>query len=352
MNRRHTSSSSRTTIREVAARAEVSIKTVSRVINKEPGLRPETRARVEAAIADLHYQPNMAARVLAGSHSFRLALLYDHTQDHINFNYVINLQSGVLDCARTEGYDLLIHPCDFASRTLGREIEEMARHTKLSGLILIPPLSDRRALLAQLVNAGLLLCTISSVHKPVSVANVVCDDESASYAITRHLIDLGHRRIAIIKGHPDHGASARRLSGFMRAMQEAGLGVPERYVQQGWFDFESGKHAGSVLLDLNRRPSAIFAANDEMAAGAVHAALRQGLTVPEQLSVTGFDDSMTALLSWPTLTTVRQPTRAMARLAAQLLVEARRTPREGARPQLHTLDHEIVIRESTARPCA
>jgi LacI family transcriptional regulator len=344
------SSNSRATIRDVALDAGVSIKTVSRVINKEASLRDETRKRVEASILRLHYLPNMAARVLAGSHSFRLALLYDHTLDHVNYNYIINLQNGVLDCCRSEDYDLLIHPCNFASRTLGAEIEEMARNTRLSGLILIPPLSDRKRLLAQLDKAGLPFATIASVHAPVSVANVVCDDMAAAHAMTRHLIDLGHRRIAIIKGHPDHGASGTRFAGFQRAMQEAGLSLPDDYVQQGYFDFESGKTAATALLDLKQRPTAIFAANDEMAAGAVHAALRKGIAVPEGLSVTGFDDSMTALLSYPTLTTVGQPTRAMARLAAQMLVDARRHQGEARQPQQHTLEHALVIRDSTARP--
>lgn len=344
------SSNRRATIRDVADDAGVSIKTVSRVINKEASIRDETRQRVEASIARLHYLPNMAARVLAGSHSFRLALLYDHTQDHVNFNYVINLQNGVLDCCRSEDYDLLIHPCNFASRTLGREIEEMARNTRLSGLILIPPLSDRKPLLQQLVKAGLLVSTIASVHRPLSVANIVCDDEAAAHAMTRHLIDLGHRRIAIIKGHPDHGASEARLRGFTRALQEAGLDLPAAQVQQGWFDFESGKTAGTTLLEQRERPTAIFAANDEMAAGVVHAALRKGINVPEELSVSGFDDSMTALQCYPTLTTVRQPTRAMARLAAQLLVEARRQPGAERKPQQHVLEHALIIRNSTARP--
>lgn len=333
----------KTTIYDVASLAGVSIKTVSRVVNKEAGLRETTRAKVEDAIRQLGYAPNSAARGLAASHSFLVGLLYDNP----NANYIIDVQNGVLDCCRQEGFDLVIHPCDFDSPAFVDEVVQMCRAARMAGLVLTPPICDDGAFIRRLKKEGIAFVRVAPHLHDGIAPSVYCEDEQAACALTRHMLDLGHADVAIIRGHPAHGASDLRLNGFNQALKERGLSVPESYYQQGWFDFASGRECARSLLALEKVPTAIFACNDDMAAGVVFEAHERGMRVPEDLSVCGFDDSPVARQIWPALTTVRQPSRMMACSAAKVLID-------GVRGKWKEFPHhnfrcELVIRQSTGK---
>jgi LacI family transcriptional regulator len=183
---------------------------------------------------------------------------------------------------------------------------------------------------------------------------VSIDDFEAAYTMTRHLISLGHTDIGFIKGHPNQTASGKRLEGFLAGMDEAGLKVRPDWVVQGYFTYRSGLDAAENLLTGARRPTAIFASNDDMAAATVAVAHRMGLDVPRDLTVAGFDDTALATTVWPALTTVRQPIVEMARLALASLLEQIRRARAGLAPQpsQKVLPFALVKRESTARPAA
>jgi LacI family transcriptional regulator len=332
----------RATIKDVSKAAQVSTKTVSRVLNNEPYVSPETRARVERAIADLRFSPSAAARILAGGASNQVALLYDNHSPH----YIHQIQTGVWARCTEQGVRLLAQPMDVASPMLAKEVGELIDQTRVDGVILSSPVTDAVVVLEALEARGVPYVRISPGTDHGRSASVTMDDVQAADDMTSHLIALGHRRIGFIVGHVNHTASGQRLFGYRRALDRAEIPFEPRYVRPGDFDFASGEAAADVLLDLARPPTAIFASNDDMAAGVLTVAHRRGLGLPRDLSVAGFDDTALASQLWPPLTTVRQPTRDLAYAATSLLFS--REP--GA---VHRrLAHELVVRGSTAAPPA
>ncbi|MDQ2077330.1 LacI family DNA-binding transcriptional regulator [Marinimicrobium sp. ABcell2] len=328
------------TIDHVAERAGVSIKTVSRVVNNEPNVRPSTRDKVLRAVAELDYRPNLSARSLAGNRSYVIGLLYDNP----SANYVIDVQDGVLAASRAQGYDLLIHPCNHRDPDVAEEVADLLRQPRVDGLILTPPLSDMAAVLEVLSASGTPFVRLApTVDKHLS-PYVETNDRNAAYQMTQQLLSLGHSRIGFISGHPDHRAVACRYEGYGDALRDQGLEVVEDLVEQGYNSFESGELAAQKLLALTPRPTAIFAANDDMAAGAMMVAHRMGLNVPAEVSVAGFDDTPVAHQIWPSLSTVRQPIQAMAKMAAELLL----TQVQGKQVQAQSnLDSSLILRDST-----
>jgi LacI family transcriptional regulator len=330
----------RPTIKDVSALARVSTKTVSRVLNKERYVSAEVRERVERAAAQLNFTPSAAARTLAGRRSFQIALIYDNHSPH----YIHQIQTGVWARCLQEGVRLLAQPCDAASPSLAAEVGGLIDQTQVDGVILSSPVTDQAAALEELERRKVPYVRISPGTEHGRSSSVSMDDVQAADDMTRHLIALGHRRIGFIVGHPNHAASDLRLFGYRRALDRAGIAFEPKYVRQGFFDFASGEAAADVLLDLPQRPTAIFASNDDMAAGVLTVAHRRGLSPPKELSVAGFDDTALAGQLWPPLTTVRQPTRDLAFAAACLLFDGEEDP-------VHRrLAHELVLRASTAPP--
>ena len=331
------------TIHEVAEKAGVSIKTVSRVINHEANVRADTRQRVQAVIAELNYRPNPSARHLAGTHGYNIALLYDNPSP----SYLIDLQSGALASCQAEGFHLILQPCGFHDGNLEATINNLIVESRVPGLILSPPLSDAAGLIERLEEWGVLHARIAPIDVARQGPYVAVDDRGAAFELIRHLIELGHRRIGIIKGHPDHGAGHWRYEGYLTAMRQYGLPIDEDLIVQGYFSFESGLEAGQKLLSLADRPTAIFAANDDMAAAVLHVAHDMSIDVPGQLSVAGFDDTPLSRHVWPSLTTVRQPVQEMARQATMQLIDRirKRGLSEGAGPS--AMYCSLVIRDST-----
>lgn len=331
----------RPTINDVAKRAGVSIKTVSRVINNEPNVKSATRARVALAVAELGFRPDPSARRLAGSRSYLIGLLYDNP----SASYVINIQTGVLNICQREGYDLLIHPCDYQDPALLSQITAFRSHSRLDGLILTPPLSDLEPLIEAIQKEAIPYIRISPADASDTARSVFTNDRAACKEMTRYLISLGHRRIGFIVGHPDHHAVLRRHQGYIEGMTEAGLKVDRRLVVQGYNSFESGIECGRKLLGRKHPPSAIFASNDDMAAGVMLVAHEMHLDIPGQLSVVGFDDVPLAGQIWPALTTIRQPIQAMAMRASELLIQGiRDLP---AAEDQRVIGSTLVVRQST-----
>jgi len=333
------------TIHQVAERAGVSIKTVSRVLNHEINVRAETKERVQAAIAELKYRPNPSARNLAGNHGYNIALLYDNPSP----SYLMDLQRGALESCRAEGFHLILQPCTYLSRDLAREIASLVEESRIPGVILSPPLSDMAGLLDQLEELGVQHSRIAPIDVARGGPYVAVDDRGASYDLIRHLIELGHRRIGIIKGHPDHGAGHWRYEGYLKAMHHYNLPVEDELIAQGYFDFDSGMAAARQLLALKDRPTAIFAGNDDMAAGVLHIAHDLGIDVPGQLSVAGFDDTPLSRHVWPSLTTVRQPVADMARLATMQLIDLVRKRGQSGEHPAPSMFCSLVIRDSTGK---
>lgn len=330
---------SRATIKDVSKLAGVSIKTVSRVLNKEKYVRDATRAKVSAAMAALCFSPSLAARSLAGNRSFQIALIYDNHSPY----YIHQIQEGVWARCREEGVRMLAQPADVAAASIAQEVTGLIDETHVDGIILSSPVTDCAAVLDALVARAIPFVRISPGTNHAMTSSVFMDDVQAADDMTTHLINQGHRRIGFIIGHPNHMASEQRRFGYAKALDRAGIAYEPELVRPGAFDFTSGAAAAEQLLSLKRRPSAIFASNDDMAAGVLAVAHQRGLDVPAVLSVAGFDDTDLAQLVWPPLTTIRQPTRDLAYTAAGLLFSM------GGNTEHRRLQHELIVRASTAR---
>lgn len=336
------------TIHEVADRAGVSIKTVSRVLNKEPNVRAETRERVLEAAAALHYRPSVSARSLAGARSYLIALFYDNPSPA----YVSDVQRGAVARCREAGYHLVVEPIDSSAADTRDLVRATMSTLRPDGAILSPPVCDRPVVLEALGEMRAPYVRIAPDTDLDRAPYVWMDDRMAAYEMTAHLLKLGHRDIGFIIGHPEHGASHLRLEGFTRAMRDNGCTVPADRVAQGYFSFQSGFDCAETLLAGRSRPTAIFASNDDMAMGVLAVAHRDGLSVPADLSVVGFDDTPAATTVAPQLTTVRQPIFAMAGMAADMLIAGGGRLLAPGRPMSHLLPFEIIVRDSAGPPPA
>lgn len=335
------------TIHDVAALAGVSIKTVSRVLNAESNVRAETRERVNAAVRRLDYYPNPAARRLAGRRSYLIALAYDNPSS----NYLSYVIDGILDVCRSDGYFLALHGCSFEDAALARHMINSVRESRVDGLVLAPPVSDVKGLCPALDDAGVRYARLAPTGEGKG-PGVAIDDRQAAFDMTEYLLGLGHRRIGFVRGHPLHGASRWREEGYRQALARHRLDVDPALIHQGSFTLESGVEAARHFLKSAEPPTAIFASNDDMAAGIVQEAVRRGISVPDDLSVAGYDDTPIARMLTPRLTTISQPVRAMGRRAAEMLFEILAEPRlpDDRPPLVETLEYRLVLRQSTAAP--
>jgi LacI family transcriptional regulator len=335
------------TIDDVAELAGVSIKTVSRVVNREPNVREATRAKVDAAIAKLNYQPNKAARNLASHHSHIIGLIYDDPSYYEipSAGYVIRMQQGTLSACHTSNYELLIHPCQYRKKDIGNEIKILIEQVRPDGIVLAAPLSNMPKIVRAIEATGTPLVRLSPGTANGKQLSVVTNDREISAEMTRYLASLGHTRIAFITGHPSHKAVGNRYLGYRDGLEQSGLRFSEQLVAAGDSSIGSGEECAMQLLKTGNRPTAIFAANDDMAAGVIRVADRLGIKVPDELSVAGFDDIALARQVYPALTTINQPLSAMAEHAAVALIASV----QGKRTLLGTeiVPAALQVREST-----
>ena len=237
------------TIREVANRAGVSIKTVSRVVNNEPNVRPETRKRVQEAVSALDYEPLPAARGLAGRRTFSIGLLYENPHE---FSYIQRLLEGAYAACEASSHALLLRPCPPNLTT--DMVRQFVRQTRIDGLLLTAPITDRSDVTSLLVEAGVAFAQISPRETNPDWTSVSPDDVEASRVLTGHVIDLGHRRVGFIQGDPHHGASHKRLVGHLACLRERGLTSDPALIVEGQFDFDSGKRGFSAMRQLDEPP--------------------------------------------------------------------------------------------------
>lgn len=331
----------RATINDVARVAAVSKKTVSRVINQSPFVRQDTREKVEAAIAELGFIPDPQARGLAFRRSFLVGLIYDQPSP----TYVVNMQQGVLDALKGSGLELVVHPCSRASPTLLQDIRGFIERQRLFGVIMPPSVSEDETVIDLLRELDCPYVRIASVSLDEPQSMVVTNDWIGAAEAANHLADLGHKRIAMVRGLATFRSSSVRGKGFMDALAERGIPLDPAYDYQGAYTFESGVEAGHALLSLPQPPTAIFTLNDDMALGVMQAARERGLELPRDLSVVGYDDLPMAARVWPNLTSVRLPIRDMGRMAAEKLL----APLRGVDPaklQQDEVRPALVVRKS------
>ncbi|ENZ81385.1 MULTISPECIES: LacI family DNA-binding transcriptional regulator [Caulobacter] len=336
------------TIVDIARQAGVSIKTVSRVINREEGVGAETRARVQAIIDRLRYRPNASARSLSSRRSYLIGVIFLEVGAYY---YVGQVQVGAMRACRRAGYHLVVEQVRTPGAMGGvQAFAQSLREARFDGVVLTPPTCDDPEVLAAIETAGLPYVRIAPDRDFDRSPYVFMDDRAAAREQTLRLWDMGHRRIAFIDGPADHGSAARRRQGYVEALRERGAEPRPEWIVQGAFRSLSGFEAAEGLLGLPEPPTAIFAANDEMAMGVLAAAAKHGLSLPGDLSVVGFDDTPAAEAAWPRLTTIHQPTAEMAEAAVDILIDGFGDERFRGRTAIRQLDYTPMIRDSAAPP--
>lgn len=336
-------------MKDVAEYAGVSIKTVSRVLNNEPYVQEKLREKVREAVRALNYVPSQSARSLRGARSYNITQIC-----HVGVSsYVNQIQFGAMVACQQHGYQLSLALLEGLNEQTPEQIRaDLARIQTVyqpDGVLLMAPYSNNPHVVAALRELGVPVTCVGPLPPGETGAVVQIDETAAARELTEHLIALGHTRIGFICGDKDQEAARIRYTAFADAMTAAGLAIEDRWVMPGDFLFESGVSAGEAFFASDDRPTAIFAANDDMAAGLVTAAREAGIDIPGELSVVGFDDSSVAVRMRPLLTTVRQPIREFGERAIDNFVH--NLGRDGMlADSVVTLPHELVLRDTTAPP--
>ncbi len=327
------------TIIDIAKEAGVSFKTVSRVMNGETGVKQSTRDKVLKTAKDLNYITNVAARNLRSKKPNTIALFINNPSQ----SYSQSVQLGALKGCQSNGLFLRLYETTQSSEIISLAQQSTQTDSHIAGFILAPPLSDDIALLENLEKIGLPFVRLGTEHPGAGGIRLSIDDHKAAKDVTEHLIALGHKNIAFIKGPSDYRASQLRWAGFQAALAEAGLPLNQALIAQGDFSYASGIEAAERLLTQDSLPTAIFAANDDMAAGCLAAAYKCGIRVPDKLSLAGIDDSPIATCVYPPLTTIRQSMADMVEKAVEQLSRLSVSEKTTL-----ILPHQLIQRQSTA----
>lgn len=338
------------TIKHVAADAGVSLQTVSRVINKEPNVRPEMMARVQEAIERLGYVPSIAAQRMGGSRSYLIVALNDRERtiagwrNHEGTDWVDQmLLGGMLKCAE-HGYRLIVELVDTHSDHIERELSAALAALQPDGVILTPPHSQNPLITGLLEREGISFARIGSLAPGQGFALTMGDTGAAEMA-TDHLFALGHRRIGLIAGPDEYELSAWRVAGWRAAMAAHDLPTDD-LMFQGDFSYESGRQGAEALLEAGA--TAIIASNDQMSLATLLLARDRGLDVPGDLSLVSFDDTPIARFAHPPLTSVVQPIAEVTSRAVELII-AERAGRDAPTDPIE-IAASLAVRGSTAPP--
>src|SRR5665811_718842 len=336
------------TISDVAKLAGVSAMTVSRVINNSGYIGRETRSRVEAAVAELAYVPNALGRQLRSKRTKMLALVLTDIMNP----FFTTIARGVEDVARAQGFSVMFCNTDESEAEEARYLLMLVQR-QVDGVLLVPASTS-----------GKSLRLLSSHHMPVVVIDrriqsrqidsVRSDSEAGAYTLTQHLIGLGHRRIAVLTGRRSVSTSIDRVAGYCRAMLDAGLELDDDLVRYGQYNYGEynqvdGNRMAQEVLAADPRPTAIFAANNFIAFGAMRSLRDAGFRVPEDVSIVAFDDLPVAWLSDPFMTVVDQPAYEIGRRAAELLLSRLDGTISGPGREV-ILPSELIVRRSSGPP--
>lgn len=331
-----------TTMKDVAKRAGVSVATVSHVINETRFVSEELKQRVLQAIEELDYQPDAVARSLRRKETRTIGLI---VPDNSN-SFFAEVARGIEDVGFEQGYSVILCNSDW---NLEKELTylDTLMAKRVDGIVFIAATTQVEHV-KSLVENGTPVVVAERKMPEIEVDSVLVDNFQGGYEATKHLLDLGHRRIGCISGPWDLTPSAERVAGYKLALNRHELQADEDLIVRGDYLFESGEMAVRRFLELSAPPTAIFACNDLMAIGAMKAILEQGLRVPEDISIVGFDDIALASYLNPPLTTIAQPKYELGRMAAQLVIQ--RITSSGSREKREiVLESRLVVRGSTLR---
>jgi len=326
------------TIKEVAQRAGCSIKTVSRVVNDEPHVKPGLRERVLRAISELGYVPNISARQLAQKRSYVICILL-----HSSGSFQSTVISKVLDLGYEGNYEILVqtyYPSFSRSRD---KISALIKQKRIDGLVTTPPCDSDPFLIDLIKTSGIAHVHIAPYQPTGGTPYVSAEDFTGAYQMTEYLIKNGHKRIGLLMGLRNHRTSLDRLFGYKAAMEDHGL-VCDDCLVDSENNFPGGYNAVKILMNLAEPPTAIFALSDEAGAGALYALNELGISVPEQVSLTAFGDITHSKEIWPGITVVKYPLEQIVEKSVQMLIDLV----EGTQPEFKQVifPTEIIKRGS------
>lgn len=328
------------TLVQVAKKAGVALMTASRALSGEGYISEETKAKVLAAAAELGYATNMLARVMKGGRTNVIGVVVNDLASVVITAYIAELSAEV----RRYQMDLFIYNAvDDLTPANGSRLDQLLNGLWDGLIYVMPRMSDEYLAMLEQSERPIVLMNYCKHSTTLPVVNG--DNFNGARDATRHLIDLGHQRIAFIRGSAYTGQSDERERGYRAALDDAGIAFDAMLVQQGDFSERSGTDATERLLALPKRPTAIFSANDEMGFGCMVALQGAGLSVPQDISLIGFDDVVVSSIVQPRMTTLRHPTAAMAKAAVQELL--RRIQDQPGRRQRVEFPSEFVVRESS-----
>ncbi|HBE78374.1 MAG TPA: LacI family transcriptional regulator [Firmicutes bacterium] len=328
-----------TTIYDVAKQLGVSTATVSRVINGTGRVSEETRDKVKAIIAELGYQPNQIARTLTTKKSKLIGLII---ADITNPFYPA-LARGVQDVCHSAGYDLLLCNTDEKASQVHRYVFNLCQK-QVDGIILQVFAPKDLETIEVIKSAGIEVVIISYIND-TSLTAIYSNEMEGAYQATRHLIDIGHQRVAFLNGPKKSSISVNRLKGYKKALNEVGIKVDEQYILYADFNQAGGEQMAQDILKINPPPTAIFAANDLIALGVVQYFEKCNIRIPNDIALVGFDDIELAHLIRPKLTTIANPKYELGQTAAQQLISRIQDP---TMPNSHiVLDTRLVLRDSS-----
>lgn len=331
---------SNVTIYDVAREANVSMATVSRVVNGNPNVKPTTRKKVLEAIERLGYRPNAVARGLASKKTTTVGVIIPD----ISSIFYAELARGIEDIATMYKYNIILSNSDqnmdkelhLLNTMLGKQVDGIVF---MSGNVTDEHVEEFKRSPVPIVLAA-------SVEEKGETASVAIDYEQALYDAAVMLIENGHKRLAFVSGPMQEPINkAKKLQGFKRALQDKGIEFKEEYVVEGDYTYDSGMEALDALMKLDEKPTAVISATDEMALGIIHSAQDKGLSIPEDLEVVGFDNTRLSLMVRPQLTTVVQPTYDIGAVAMRLLTKLMN--KEEVEEHIVQLPHRIEQRQST-----
>ena len=294
------------TIKDIAKLAGVSHTTVSRALNDSPLINPETKERIKAIAGSMNYTPNYSARSLVLDRSYNLGLFFTTLHTGTSAGFLYEAIKGVNDVIKDD-YNLIVRGID------DYKSFHKVNRKNFDGIIVMSQSESDQSFIEYASDKEIPLVVLNRPVESVQVMNFVPDDQSGAYRLTEYLVQQGHRHIAIIEGKKGFKSTQARRDGYCEALRKHGISVPEAYFVSGNYDLESGHAAMSKLLELPDRPTAVFCCNDDMALGAVKAVTERGLSVPEDISVAGFDDHLFSAFMSPALTTVRRPIEELSR---------------------------------------
>ncbi len=325
---------------DVAKRARVSFMTVSRVVNNHPGVKSETRERVLSAIRELAYYPNAAARTLNGRGTRNIGMIFPHKEFVLSRPFFIELCVELESHLSDTGYHLFLG--SVRKETGSLDLTVLFKERKVDGLVIFAPERDDESV-KRLAAEGLPFIVVHGRSDAVEYSYVDIDNERGVSRIMRYLFDLGHRRIGFVSGNMEEVNAQDRSACYRRELEAVGVGFDERIVHTGDWSLESGYEGFRALVGRAPAPSAIVFSNDQMALGAIKAAHDLGVSIPGDVSITGYDDIKYASFVVPALTTMRQPLDRVGEAVATLILE-RLDGRSECRRVI--LEPEFKIRDS------